>query len=84
MRKLLGIAVCAIILFAQPAFVAFAAPDTLPVDEAAQSFYGPNEVDPQWTMVLAQNETSEKPATETKKDDDYDDEYEDDVPLKGI
>ena len=84
MRKLLGIAVCAIILFAQPAFVALAAPHSEPVDEAAQSFYGPNEVDPQWPLVLAQNEKSEKSESEVKKDDDYDDEYEDDVPLKTI
>lgn len=84
MRKLLGIAVCAIILFAQPAFVALAAPHGDLTHDQALALNGPNEVEPQWPLVLAQNEKSEKPESDTKKDDDYDDEYEDDVPLKGI
>lgn len=85
MRKLFGIAVCAIILFVLSAFVAFAAPQGYSLDAAAQSFFGPHEVDTHYAMVLAQNEKSEKTESETKKeDDDYDDEYEDDVPLQTI
>ncbi len=85
MKRLFGMVVCAIILFAQPSLFAFAAQHGPLANDPALAFNSPFQEGVQQPLVLAQNAPSEKSESATKKeDDDYDDEYEDDTPLKTI